>query len=162
MQNTTLRHLVTWLLIASPLWWTCGCYSFLEINFPRESTQEARALKVTTKGQLTYVFSDWTIDSLGNIRGKTIQSNPSYMTPHWWDLSNNVTKEPEYLILEQRVWADSIAEVKGEYFDLAETVLAGLGIATGVVIVAYLFFWAVIAASGGFRFNFSFGQEPQS
>jgi len=67
MQNRTFKSLVTWLIIASPIWWTSGCYSTREITRLEEAA--TGDLKVVTKGNNRYAFERWSVDSLGGISG---------------------------------------------------------------------------------------------
>lgn len=54
MQNRTFKSLVTWLIIASPIWWTSGCYSTREITRLEEAA--TGDLKVVTKGNNRHAF----------------------------------------------------------------------------------------------------------
>ena len=66
MQNRIFKRLINWLLIASPLWWTTGCYTTREIT----RLDEIRpVIEVVTKGDRVYTFTAWTYDSLKGISG---------------------------------------------------------------------------------------------
>jgi hypothetical protein len=65
MQNRTFKDFITWLLIASPLWWTSGCLS--EIIKPSDSGENE--IEVVTKGDSVYTFLQWTSDESGAITG---------------------------------------------------------------------------------------------
>jgi hypothetical protein len=73
MQNRTIRELVTWLIIASPLWWTSGCYTTKELTNPTqmfESPNPFPEIEVITKGNHKYVFLTWFLDTGGTITGQ--------------------------------------------------------------------------------------------
>jgi hypothetical protein len=78
------KTIITWLLIASPLWWTYGCYSFQETTNLIEANENGRDIEVTTNGNNTYIFEfkKWTLDTEGTIWGQTKWDDSSY-TPPW-------------------------------------------------------------------------------
>jgi hypothetical protein len=65
MQCGKFRQCITWLLIASPLWWMCGCYS--EVTHLSEAV--GTKIKVVTKGDKVYTFERWSSDGFGGISG---------------------------------------------------------------------------------------------
>jgi len=65
MRNRTFKSLITWLLIASPLWWANGCIS--EIMKPNDSG--GNEIEVVTKGDSVYTFLQWAGDESGTITG---------------------------------------------------------------------------------------------
>jgi hypothetical protein len=66
MENRTFKHIMIWLLIASPVWWTSGCYTTREFTKLDEVNCE---IEVVTKNKRTYTFTAWTYDSLKGISG---------------------------------------------------------------------------------------------
>jgi hypothetical protein len=69
MQNKTFKLLISWLLIASPLWWTTGCHTTREIAKLDEINRE---IDVVTKGNRVYTFTAWAYDSLKGISGDAL------------------------------------------------------------------------------------------
>ena len=65
MQKRTFKSLFTWLLVASPLWWMCGCYS--EVTHLSEAV--GTKIKVVTKGNNVYTYERWSSDGFGGISG---------------------------------------------------------------------------------------------
>jgi hypothetical protein len=80
MKNRTFKHFVTWLLIASPLWWTTGCRSTRE--FTRLDELPRPEIEVVTKGNAVYEFTEWTYDSLMGISGESAWIDKSL--PVWY------------------------------------------------------------------------------
>jgi hypothetical protein len=69
MQNKTFKNFITWLLIASPLWWTSGCYAARE--YTRLQDVPIPPIEVVTKGNVVYSFErGWRHDGSGGISGK--------------------------------------------------------------------------------------------
>ena len=69
MHDRTLKHLMIWLLIASPLWWTGGCSSTrIAQNLGEEDP--TNAIEIITKHNLVYDLSVWRLDANGNIVGE--------------------------------------------------------------------------------------------
>ena len=70
MKNPMLRRLVAWLMIASPIWWTSGCYTMSGMASLNElNTTE---LQVITRGGNHYTFLRWAADSNGGISGSCV------------------------------------------------------------------------------------------
>ena len=65
MKNEAFKHFISWLLIASPLWWASGCIS--EIIKPNDSGENE--IEVVTEGDSVYTFLQWTSDEWGAITG---------------------------------------------------------------------------------------------
>jgi hypothetical protein len=68
MQNRTFKQLISSLLIASPLWWTCGCYATREVTKLSEAL--GSEIEVVTMGNHVYNFTIWTSDGFGGISGE--------------------------------------------------------------------------------------------
>ena len=68
MQNRFFKHFISWLLIASPLWWTTGCYTRTEITKVDDAVLDG--LHVITRGGDHYVLHRWAWDSAGGIKGE--------------------------------------------------------------------------------------------
>ena len=75
MQNRTLRNFITWFIIAGPIWWTCGCYTFREIAGLDELPMSS--IEIQTKGNTRYTFREWRYESQGGISGKADRHIPS-------------------------------------------------------------------------------------
>lgn len=135
MQNKTFRNLVTWLLIASPIWWISGCYTFREVAKLDEARASEREIELTTKGNSKYIFEKWSVDSSGAITGTARWPNPNYRIPDRWD-PNAASGELKFREGPRRVPIDSVAAIKAEYFDTNMAVLAGVGITAGAALAA--------------------------
>lgn len=101
MQNKNFKDIITWILIASPLWWTSGCYSTREVTKPSEAVGDY--LEVTSKAGKAYYFYGWTCDSTGSISGTA--GSVKYEDPYYgWTTTR----------IQQRVTipADSIATIQ--------------------------------------------------
>jgi hypothetical protein len=68
MHNRLFKHFISWLLIASPLWWTAGCYTRTAITNLDDAALDG--LHVITNGGNHYLFHRWSWDSAGGIRGE--------------------------------------------------------------------------------------------
>jgi hypothetical protein len=145
--NRTFRSFITWLLIASPLWWTIGCYSFREVIKLDEAKENERNIEVTTKGNSVYIFMKWSVDSLGAITGRAKWHNPNYMAHARWDV-NAISGELQFLEGPKMIPHDSVYAIKAEYYDTGMTVLAGLGIAAGAALVAFV---VLLSQFAGYR-----------
>jgi hypothetical protein len=149
MNNLMLRTVITWLLIACPLWWTTGCYSFVEITRIDTAEQGKHDLEITTKGHRVYVLSEWSVDSMGTIRGKTNSDNPSYRVPERWDPAASISGEPKYVETPLCVPADSVSTMRAEQLNTAQTVLASLGIVAGATPIVEIIVLASFHGLGG-------------
>jgi hypothetical protein len=69
MQNSTLKELVSWLIIASSLWWTSGCYTSNDI-MKSDEPRRPEILVETKSGHTISLFQGY-LDSLGGISGLT-------------------------------------------------------------------------------------------
>ena len=140
MQNRTFKDLIIWLLIASPLWWTCGCYSTREVTKPSEAVGDY--LEVTLKDGKAYFFSSWTCDSSGTVSGLvgTVKRKDPY---YGW----SITPVAHAINIQ----ADSIATIhvktKREW---ATTAMYVLVVAAGV---ALLIAWASSLPKPTFKLN---------
>jgi len=68
MKNRTLRSFITWLIIASPLWWTGGCYTYQKVTKLDEAV--GSEIEVVTKGNNAYTFKRWSSDGSGGVSGE--------------------------------------------------------------------------------------------
>jgi hypothetical protein len=72
MRPNCVHTFVTWLIIASPLWWIGGCSSTrLAGNLVAEDPNNS--IEVRTKSRCTYELSTWKLDERGNIAGEGMQ-----------------------------------------------------------------------------------------
>jgi hypothetical protein len=130
MRNKMLKSFLSWLLIASPLWWTTGCESIRAVE--KLSDAQGEEIHVLTKDKRSYTFVQWKADSAGSIRGIAKWKDPSYFT---W--------EPSPLITGERVVpSDSIASVCVKHANVPVFVVS---------IVGVLAFAAVCAAAWNLR-----------
>jgi hypothetical protein len=97
IQNKTLKRLITWVVVASPLWWTNGCYTFVEITKLDEVARGNSELEITTEGNRVHVVSNWSVDSMGTVRVNSKSINPSYRVPERWDSTASVAGESKIL-----------------------------------------------------------------
>ena len=134
MHNRIFKSLISWLLIASPLCWTSGCYALREITQLEEAEAIGGQIEVTTKRSDAYTFDKWKIDSLGNVKGRAKRKNPSYKVSHKWDESGFVRDEPEFLEGPHSVPKDSVEAIRAEYLNVPLTILAGAGATIGAAV----------------------------
>jgi hypothetical protein len=125
MKNRTFRSIITLLIIASPLWWTSGCYTTKEVT--RLSEEEGSAIEVVTKRNNVYVFKTWTHDGYGSISGEANWIDPS--SPRW---------SPTYLHGTIALPSDSINIIITKKVNTSQRDLAMVGVGfvvLGVVLV---------------------------
>jgi hypothetical protein len=135
MRKRTLKPLITWLLIASPLWWSSACYTFQNVIKLDNAKTAGRRIEVKTTGENTYIFDEWSVDSLGTIRGRAKWPNPNYRIQERWD-PNIIIGETKYLEGPQTVFKNNIATIKAESIDgdaTAVSILEALPVVAVVV-----------------------------
>jgi len=113
MKSRRFRSFISLLLIASPLWWTSGCYTSHQITNPADAV--GTPVEITTKGGNHHTLVEWSVDSSGNILGSgafvvplTVQS-----------AAGTVKQQPSTFIPK-----DSIAAIHVQRVNGAMTVLA--------------------------------------
>ena len=131
MKKNTSRKLVTWLLVASTIWWTSGCYTMREIE--KLSDAGGRDIEVSTKGHNSYTLHEWTVDTLGTIRGNVV--NPAFRSVY--DRGSGVTVssgEPMYLG-QYSLPRDSVATMRAEAINVPLTVATGTVVLAGAALI---------------------------
>jgi hypothetical protein len=124
MQNKTLKHLITWLVIANPLWWTSGCYTVSNVEKLDKSGRFE--LVVSTKGKSRYDFRTWSVDSIGSIKGAGTRS-----------VYDTFRGERRFDQGTFSIPRDSISSIGEKHFDVGLTLLAVVGGAATVALFAY-------------------------
>jgi len=123
MQKITFNHLITWLLIASPLWWAAGCYTSHQVA--KVQDVQGYEIEVTTKGDITYTFSNWRSDSSGTISGKAEKID--YYDPYLGRTTKNIEQPVT-------IHADSIVAVRATKLDAWTTGIGIIVVAVGLVV----------------------------
>lgn len=130
MKNRRFRKLVTMFLIASPIWWTTGCYSSYQATGPADVS--GTPIQITTKGNNHYAFAEWTVDSSGNIRGYAPFVMPVSVRP----ADDNIKLQLPLQLIPK----DSIAAIHVQQVNVGATVLTLILTTAGVIAGAYLLF----------------------
>jgi hypothetical protein len=129
MRRKSFRKTITWLLIASPLWWIGGCYTMTNIDISAASRNQD--IEVTTKSQSTYTFHEWKIDSLRTLQGTAAWKNPRYT---WLSIS-----ETKYLRGRRAVPLDSIVTIRSSELSVPGGILLGIGaVVVSAIVVAMI------------------------
>jgi hypothetical protein len=137
MNKRRFRIVVTMILIASPIWWTSGCYSSYQITSPGEAADTP--IEITTKGNNHYAFAEWTADSSGNIRGFA----PFVVPVAVRSGGGTITQQQPVQIVPK----DSIAAIHVQRVNVGATILTAiLTTAAAVAGAALLFIISVIRA----------------
>jgi hypothetical protein len=129
MKNRRFRNFISLLLIASPLWWTSGCYSSLQITNPADVA--GTAIEITTKGNHHHTLKEWSVDSSGNISGSGAFVVPLTVR----SIGGTVKQQPSTFIPK-----DSIAAIHVQRVNVGSTALIVIIATAGAVAVAYVLF----------------------
>lgn len=127
MQNGTFKSFIMWLLVASPIWWTCGCYTAREVTKVNEV--EGSEIEVTTKGDNVYIFKTWKSDGCGGISGQAKWLDPP--SGGLW---------AEYVEGKTSLPLDSIKIVVARDPNVGLSVITALGVGVALVGVALITF----------------------
>jgi hypothetical protein len=122
MKRQKFSSVIALILLASPVWWTTGCYSNYQITSPAEAAD--KPIEITTKGKNHYVFTEWSADSSGNIQGRAPFVVPVAIR------SDGAIKQQ---LPSQYVPKDSIAAIYTQSVSVGSTILAVILTAAGVV-----------------------------
>ena len=134
MQNKTFKHFISWLLIASPLWWSTGCYSTRE--FIKQDEPGECNVCVVTKGGRSLELSEASFDSRGSVCGVVLKeaSAPSAS-------ANTASREKARLTLpldslRNSTFSDvTVLTKSGQTLEFDTLMLDGRGILSGSFLV---------------------------